>query len=451
MKVRVLAILGLFLGPATLCAEIVEYPFLQPTTNLEHSIGIVWETKNQAGGKVQYGLDMLDQSAAPAYAGKSHLGNHRYQIRLENLSAGKKYKYKVVSDGTETLEYTFRTSSRADDFTYRVLLLSDTHCSPKFLAADREESVAGSHARLQSVLKAMEQFDPQLVLHCGDVVTADGRSKNDSFSQADEQYLAAHTIFKDLFARAIFAPSAGNHDYARDGAEPPAGTKDTREKSYRVFTDNYFLPENGPEPTGDKYAFVKEGCYSFNYGGIFYQVYGIGYWNIGQEDGKQAIQDLWGWLESGLRNAARSGKTRNTILFGHIVSGRGSSNDGFTRRMDQYHPALAFLGHDHNLTRLAPARLENGSVQYFTGSTNAFAGNVGLIYHRVPSTWYAKGETSSNAIAFSKETGFSTMEISKGGRVIAGKTYVFEGSEACVKEIDAFTITRDISVGGTAR
>lgn len=108
-----------------------------------------------------------------------------------------------------------------------------------------------------------------------------------------------------------------------------------------------------------------------------------------------------------------------------------------------------FLHSTHDLCLLTP-QFRPTTIDrdwYFSGGKDRYEGNVGLVFCRVPSTSYAKNTTRTepnpNEAAFVEKVGFATLEISRGGRLIAGKAYAV-GSDNQVTEVDAFTLARHI-------
>jgi hypothetical protein len=105
-------------------------PYLQPTENLEERIGIAWRTENNSEGVVYYrvkgeenwvSLSVSEGEVCP-YTGKM-----KYYVELSDLIPGQEYEYylKVLEETTPV--YTFKTSSRDEDFSFKLLIFSDSH------------------------------------------------------------------------------------------------------------------------------------------------------------------------------------------------------------------------------------------------------------------------------------------------------------------------------------
>jgi predicted MPP superfamily phosphohydrolase len=426
--------LGGFLLLLTLTfGEITRGPFLQPTEDLEHSVGIAWETDNKNGGIVSYGLEEVGENQIEGeYQGKSPRGKHRYYIKLTSLKPGKEYKYKVISDGTETPIYSFLTSSSSPDFSFRALVLSDTHFY---------EDLNKAKSYLEPFLSAMENFKPHLLLHTGDFPYG-GKPKKHA---TDLEYQNGLTLLKEIVARAIFCPVAGNHDLSRPSSY-----------DYRIFADEFYLPENGPEPVSRRDRYLKEANYSFGYGGIHFTTLGVGYLHFGNHNTDGKIRNPYRWLENDLKNALASGKVRNIIGRAHVVQPYSNRRGGkpssrtreairYTNILDKYKVALVLAGHNHSFQRTYPIDHE--------GSTSSSLGRIvtrekqhytvprGVIYQTVSSTLYPYEVSDWSGYAFrASEKGYLTLEVSRGGAKIKLKAWKAGG-----KVIDECVIERNIS------
>ncbi|MFH1759496.1 MAG: fibronectin type III domain-containing protein [bacterium] len=444
MRISKLILVFLIFASVSVQAKITKYPFLQPTVDMESSIGIMWETSGKNGGTVHYGINNLDKNAQAEFDGINDLGNHRYAVTIKELNPGTVYKYKVISDGEESSEHSFMTSSSSDDFSYRVLIVSDTHYPDDSAAAIEQ----GNH-----IMPFAASYSPHLILHCGDMAMG----PND-FLATDRQYHNGHSAIKTLLAGAIFAPSGGNHD--RKLIEPSGNSYD-----YSIFSRNYFLPLNGPMPMTPQHMWVREAIYSFSYGGVFYPAAGVGYVKLADGDAGHIAKDLLGWMENGMAAALSSGKVRNIIPFGHVVDGYSSRKGGdvtgrsdgvikFTNMFDKYNVAALFSGHNHNFTRTFPI-YHNGDL---TSSIGVFSrddtllynnGYSGTVYHGIASPWYGKDSSPWEGYAINTGKSFwglATIDVSNGGRKLLVKSVSLNYKDWSGEVVDQYTIERDISV-----
>jgi predicted MPP superfamily phosphohydrolase len=408
--------------------KITRGPFLQPTEDLEHTVGIAWETDNKSGGVVSYGLNEVGEDQIEGeYQGKTQRGKHRYYIKLTNLEPGKEYKYKVISDGTETPIYSFLTSSSSPEFSFRALVISDTHF---------RENLNFSQARLAPFLPHMKEFKPHLLLHLGDFAYG-GWLKGRA---ADLEYQTGMTVLKEIVARAIFCPVAGNHDFSTP-----------YKHDYRIFADEFYLPENGPEPIKSSDYYLKESNYSFTYGGIHFTTLGVGYLHFGKPNIDEYMKNPYQWLENDLKKAFESRKVRNIIGRAHIVkpystrrgrnpTPRTKEQARYTNLLDKYQVILVLAGHNHSFQRTYPIDHQgstSGLGKITAQVKNQYLGHQGVIYQTVSSTLYSYRVSNWSGYAFtSSMLGYLTLEISEGGKRIRMKSWTRNGKviDECVME-----------------
>jgi hypothetical protein len=196
-------------GWVATAGEITRYPYLQPTAPSDTTIGIAWRTSQPSGGTVEYGLtDTSENSVQDPVQGTKHY------VVLKGLQPGRAYKYRVVSDGTTTPVYRFRTSP--PDGRFKVLVLSDTHAQSP---ADAKYA-QWLERWTKYMVPRMAEYRPDLVLICGDI-TQTGLPP-----QYEELFLRT----REVFASAIVLPVQGNHDRGRtssatSGISPRTGRK----------------------------------------------------------------------------------------------------------------------------------------------------------------------------------------------------------------------------------
>lgn len=199
-----LTILIIFLVQSGIC-EITRYPHVLPTADMEHSVMITWRTQNQAGGTVYFGTSYLAQSADAVLCTKrkneqslrpkieTRNGQYQYYAVLANLSPGTQYRYKVVSDNTETEICKFTTSSTDNDFSFRVVLLADPHWHSDTVSDQTQDG---------QYLPLIRAYDPHLVFILGDIAYG----QNEVLAN-EWEYEAGHWVWKDILANAIYVPT----------------------------------------------------------------------------------------------------------------------------------------------------------------------------------------------------------------------------------------------------
>jgi hypothetical protein len=71
-------------------------PYLQPTKDLEHSIGIAWEVDSGDGGEIWYGKGSLDKKAVGVHQGAAPTGGNRYYVKIEGLEPETEYQFRLM-------------------------------------------------------------------------------------------------------------------------------------------------------------------------------------------------------------------------------------------------------------------------------------------------------------------------------------------------------------------
>jgi len=372
---RLLMFVGVVVGLSASIgqAEITRYPYLQPTIPSGSTVGIAWRTANKAGGTIHYGINDVNEHSVqdPAEA-------TRHFVVLRGLKPGTVYKYRVVSDGTTTPIYAFKTSP--PDGRFKALLLSDVHV--------HEPGEKNYEQWLQRWWRCqyprMLQYDPDLVLICGDL-TQTGKP-----GQWDELFRRA----QELFATAIVLPVQGNHD-----------------KGDEVYRDQFYLPENGPER-------IKEVNYSYDYGGCHFLMI----WRMDDATPK--------WIAKDLAPARKA-----TFIFGMrhypvYVDTKWDYENVLDRHkqalidlFDHYGMDVWFQGHRHTIQRTLPIvknplHPQSWGLIYTPQVTGYNARMRGTIYMQIRSGWYAKtGGLGINPYFAYEDTGrtsyigYSTMDV----------------------------------------
>lgn len=256
---------------------------------------------------------------------------------------------------------------------------------PLRVAALGDSGAGGRHQR--RVARALERFDPDLVLHLGDIVYPTG---------ADEDYDGKYfKSYENILSRVAFFPTLGNHDYANDG------DADDGERRYRqAYSKIHRRP---------KY-------YSFEAAGVHFisldsnEAYGIG---AAAPIGPESQQRRW--LEESLRRSQAEWK----IVFLHVpvYSGYSHGDHEFLRAsleplFVKYGVDVVFQGHNHIYER---SRSISGVV-YVT------AGNGGRSLRRVRRTrqpWLEKRLGEYGFAAATIERDSLTLEmIDEKGRAL---------------------------------
>lgn len=291
---------------------------LAPKTD---SMVVVWESTEAVSSTIAYGTDENALSEpipveinadAPDFQGKRM---NLYHYRLEGLQPGTRYYYEVRLEGGETCKASFRTLSENPE-EIRLVSLSDSH-------------VFATRAELDAAVK---DYDPDIILHCGDMVEGTG-------AQAEQFSFWFQAAMEDDFIHSYpVVYSSGNHDQGG------------------VYFDTYIYSvqdeEYGAEVAGDS---------SFNYGNLHIITMNSNPWGLfqlnmesagAQADGAtlKTINDALAWLKADLESSAAKDAEFRIIFMHHPVS------DAYTKRYipDVIEPGnvdLLLSGHTHTYAR----------------------------------------------------------------------------------------------------
>jgi len=315
---------------------------------METSIGVVWRTLNGGASTISYGIDDVSENSADVTPEEFQEGGstvYQYYIKLENLSAGEIYKYKVEGDndvqpqpgeGSHDLDhYEFKVSPT--DGNFKLLVGSDWHHD------------AGNYPSFAITYQDMLEFDPDVIFLTGDIVGG--------FA---ERYQEFFLTCRKLFATAIFAPTSGNHD-------------DDGDLEWILWRRIFYLPENGP-------AGHEKLTYSFDYGGSHFAALFI--WNIADE-----------WLDEDLASAEARGVR---FIFGGHHYPIGERSIDIKPVYDAHGADIDFSGHNHRHHRSYPnlSSVHDRKGIIVIPEKDHYGANIeGTIYHKIRSLRYGKTRT----------------------------------------------------------
>ena len=285
------------------------------------SMVVVWESTEAVGSTIAYGTDentlctpilVEINSDAPDFQGKKM---NLYHYKLTDLQPGTRYYYEVQLEGGESCRASFRTlSDNPEDI--RIISLSDSH-------------IFATRAELDAAVK---EYDPDLLLHCGDLVEGTG-------AQAEQfSFWLQGKVENDFIHSYPVVYSSGNHDQGG------------------IYFDTYIYSVQDEE-----YGAQVEGDSSFNYGNLHIITMNSNPWGLFQMNseatGQQAdaatikqIEDSMAWLKTDLASSPAKDAEFRIIFMHHPVS------DAYTKR---YIPAviepgnvdLLLSGHTHSYAR----------------------------------------------------------------------------------------------------
>lgn len=287
---------------------------LAPKTD---SMVVVWESTEPGTSTIAYGTSedsLCDPIAvevnadAPDFQGQKM---NLYHYKLSGLQPGARYYYEVTLSNGESCSASFRTLSDDPD-QINLISLSDSH-----IFATRSE-----------LDQAVKNYDPDIILHCGDLVEGTG-AQAEQFSF----WLAGET--EDDFIHSYpVVYSSGNHDQGD------------------VYFDTYIYSIQDEE-----YGATVEGDSSFNYGGVHIVTMNSNPWGLFQMNSEatgnqadastlQTIQDAMEWLKNDLASDEAKNAEFRIVMMHHPVS------DAYTKRYipDVIEPGnvdLMIAGHTH--------------------------------------------------------------------------------------------------------
>src|SRR4051812_39954377 len=315
-------------SPATV--TLVRGPYLQQPT--DHSMVVVWATREAGPAEVRYGLSTsTSRIAVPATsrliaAASTGLGFDYYQhsATLAGLSAATSYSYQpVVSGSLAAPQASFKTAPRTGSGAVSFVALGDSG------TGSLEQRQIGD-------LISRDNFD--FAMHVGDIVygTADGTG--DASYSTYQSYL--FDIYSWLSSRP-FVPVEGNHD-----SRPGNGDG-------KAYLDLFELPTNGASTAFPDHA---ERYYSFDYGPVHFIALDTEFTFL--DPARQAEQLRW--LAADLASTTQAWKVAFLHRAPYSSGGEhGSSLDvraAFGPLFERYGVDLVLAGHEHDYERTVPVR-----------------------------------------------------------------------------------------------
>jgi predicted phosphodiesterase len=277
--------------------EIVTGPYLQVPENRAGTMAILWETSFPSRGTLVIGeKDQPPQTIASTDSGTRH------KVVLEGLDPSATYRYHVESGNRFSRTYAFRPFP-AEATSYAFAVYGDSRYND---------------AAHQAVISQMTAYQPDFVLHTGDLVTQ---------GNVMDQWDIFFVVVRSLAARVPFFPTIGNHDYWKGGT--------------KIFKTLFMPPKNSPSPVLD--YFVDTGNARFVV---------LDNRRVGKASQKT-------WLEETLKDARDVKKLPHIFVSIHqgIQSSgpHGPDDDldkqGYLELFKAYGVAIVFAGHDHMYER----------------------------------------------------------------------------------------------------
>lgn len=313
-------------------------PYLMtPKTN---GMVVVWELDKPMKSTITYGTGAQDSKtvAVPVEEGAAFQGKpmYLYRARLTGLKSGVTYSYTVTAENGQSMQGRFRTLSENPD-EVRFVVVSDSH---RFETATQ-------------VSDAIATFDPDFILHTGDMVEGTG-SQKDQFSY----------WFRNVGSFLHNVPviyNSGNHDFG-------------------VYFDEYVT-----KIQQEQYHSNQTGRnVSFNYGPVHFTMMDSNPWSLfelnsaagGEVDAatKAQVDESLGWLKADLASGAAKNAEFRVLAMHHPYE------DDLTRK---YIPSIAeagnvsimFSGHTHVYSRYASPNAARGTGTVYVTQGDARIGD----------------------------------------------------------------------------
>jgi hypothetical protein len=256
---------------------------------------IAWLSSSPVIGAVEYGGGLEVADVAPTT---------EHVITLTDLAPGTLYPYRLRQGGQIVSEgHSFRTASDSGLLRFAVLGDSGCGCWPQFHVADR-----------------IAEWNPDLVIHTGDVVYPDGDD-----ADLDPHYFVP---YRGLIDRIPFYPSLGNHDVMTDDGRP--------------LLEALYLPTNEADGSERFYSFDRSEVH-------FVALDSTGDFAPGSTQ--------HGWVE---RDLARTTARWVFVYFHHPPYNSGYHGSDLDVRahlcplFEQHQVAIVFAGHAHCYERTLP-------------------------------------------------------------------------------------------------
>lgn len=339
---------------------ILEGPFLSQI-GVDSAI-VWWVTDTPTNGEVR----LIDGAAVPSDAGLAS----RHVVRVSGLKPNTKYRYMVVSTGSEgetpSRAYSLKTSAREPEFSF--VFTCDGRTGGLGGGDAALEGINGISAR--SLAAQMARHSPHLLIFTGDLING-YTTREDDFRA---QLRSWKRIYGPLWHEVPIYTGMGNHEslinIVEDGTQVD---KQGEQSAEAVFASEFVHPMNGPEPERAGLPPYKGSVYSFDYAGCHFTQLNSDYWYSShpqEHEGNPFGRLLPGqleWLEKDLA-AARSAGARHIFVFvhepafpngGHMQDslwGGGDPEgamvrDRFWGMVTRAGASAVFSGHEHNYSR----------------------------------------------------------------------------------------------------
>lgn len=278
-------------------AAVATGPMVQMVTH--NGFTLVWQIPNGSAATVTVQtVESQERQSLPVQP-----QNNRYEIAVVGLRPGTLYHYEIHTTGEHPVLFAEGQTRTAPPRggSFRFLAFGDSGMG---------------NAEQYELAALMPKYNPDLIIHTGDVVYPDGRS-----AHYPKKF---YRPYAELLRHAALYPCIGNHDWDEWKGEP--------------LFEHFVLPRNGPAGS------IPERHYWFDFGDVRFIC-------IDSNDNFENIsKQVAPWVNSVLKDAG----ARWTIPFFHHpvytngkYPGAGKLLEMLVPLFDRHHVALALVGHNH--------------------------------------------------------------------------------------------------------
>ena len=309
---------------------VIEGPFVSLLTSDDPSTALLaWQTDQPSTCLVHVHPATQDGIGNPAPGARwtqkvsDDQSYYQHEMQLTGLNPDTTYHYSIHcqgSDGTDTSvgPYSFRTAPRPGQGRVRFAFVSDSREG----VGGGEEAYMGHNAKaLKYIAQDAFRRGAQFFIVGGDLVNG--------YTTATEDFRLQMRGWKQSFAgfwrSCPVYPVMGNHEsllnvrggisfdkwpYATDSAEA-------------VFAENFWNPQNGPQPSDTRRPPYQENVYSFQFGPVLCIGYNNNYWwttnhkcrSVGGSPEGYLLNDQLTWIEAELKRAEKNRTIRYILLY----------------------------------------------------------------------------------------------------------------------------------------
>ncbi len=297
---------------------IVEGPFVtMVTSDNPRSVVIAFETDDPCEGSVEV-------PRLGVFTGPSDVTRH--EIEVTGLMPNRKYKYRVVCSNSVDEVYSSFYAFRAAPTKLRPVSFA--------FASDSREGVGGGERNYMGHnLNSMSRLANSAYRRGADLFIFGGDLVNGYTSEIEDFRLQLKGWKQSLAgfwrSRPVY-PAMGNHetlvnvydDGSKYGISLDKWPYET-DSAEAVFAQEFYNPENGPDPSDPRRPAYEENVYKFQYGPVLFIAFNNNYWwttnseceNYGGSPEGYMMEDQVEWIEKVLKKAEKDRMIRYVVLY----------------------------------------------------------------------------------------------------------------------------------------